>query len=256
MADEGESSGRPPDEGDADRGVFARLADLGGVTQASVPGFYAWAVTVAPVAWAKESGLVSRGAAVLAALSLVAAIVLERRAPDAESPDARRARLVSVWGLVGASAVTWLSAPASVHFGRIDAARGISGMLGWGLFAYASAAPAYRRSTARPIFEGDELRPRATSPRFDWIYLALASLAAVALQLIGWFERSEERALLVRLVTLAASVAIVTQSAEVALARHRRERAASAASRRPAVFTALGAVAVVTVIGVVLMLVR
>ena len=254
--DESPTSLRPDEGPEPSPGIFARLADLGGVTQASVPGLYAWAVTVAPVALAKESGFLARGAAGLGIVALLVAILLERRAPDAESRDARVARLVSVWGLVAASAIVWLAAPASVQLGRMDAARGISGMLGWGLFADASAAPAYRRSPARPLFEGDELRPRAESPRGDWIYLALASVAAVALQIIGWLERSEERALLVRLVTLAASVAIVSHAADVALARHKRARAAASASRRASVFTALGAVAVVLVVGAVIVLLR
>src|SRR5580692_5377049 len=46
-------------------GVLARFLGLGATAQATVPGVYAWAVTVAPAAFVRGAPNVSRGAAVL-----------------------------------------------------------------------------------------------------------------------------------------------------------------------------------------------
>lgn len=246
LSSDGEESAPP----DGDRNMFARLADMGSVAQASVPALYAWAVTVAPVAWARGGGSLARAASIAGVLALGVAIFLER------TDRARGARLLSVWGLVVTSAIVWMAAPSLASATRIDAARGISGMLGWGLFAYASAAPTYRRSAARPLFEGKELRARATSPTGDRFYLGGAAIVAIALQILGWYARAEERALLVRLVTLGASLGIVTSAVHVALARHKRGRAASPASRRRATIRALAAMAIVLLVGVVVALLR
>lgn len=240
----------PEDDDGEDHNLVARLADVGSVAQASVPGLYAWAVTVAPVAWARGAGPTAKAAAIAGVVALAVAIGFER------SDQARRARLVSVWGLVGASALVWLIAPALNGVTRIDAARGISGMLGWGLFAYASSAPTYRRSSARPRFEGRELAARAPSPRGDRYYLAAAALAAAALQVVGWTTAEGERALLVRLVTVGAGIALISQAAQLALARHKRPRAVPTKARRRAVVTALAAVSGVAVLGIVLALLR
>jgi hypothetical protein len=236
-------------DGERDRGFFARIADMGSVAQASVPGFYAWAVTVAPVAWARGGSALARLVALAGVVALLIAIFFER------THRPRAARLVSVWGLVVASAVVWMLAPAATA-SRIDAARGISGMLGWGLFAYTSAAPTYRRATVRPVFEGSELRARAASPAGDRHYLVAAAIAAIGLQSASWYAHVDERALFVRLVTLGASIAIVSSTASIALARHKRGRAVAASLRRAAVIRALAAVAVAMLVGIGLMLLR
>lgn len=248
-ADTKELTGTEPAVDADDRNVVARLADMGSVAQASVPALYAWAVTVAPVAWARGGGGFARAASIAGVLALGVAVFFER------TDRPRAARLVSVWGLVLTSAIVWMAAPALASANRIDMARGISGMLGWGLFAYASAAPTYRRSAARPLFEG-ELRARAASPKGDRYYLLAAALAAIGLQFLGWYARTDDRALLVRLVTLGASIGIVSSAVHVALARHKRGRAASPKARRVATIRALGAIAVVTLVGIVLTLLR
>jgi hypothetical protein len=238
-----------PDE----KSFFARLADVGSVAQASVPGVYAWAVTVAPVAWSRAGGLGSRAAAIAALASLGAGVVLEGVGRT------RTARLVSVWGLTLLSAVAWAIAQSGPSAGRIDAARGISGMLAWGLFAYASAAPTFRRSPASPEFEEGEnaqLQARGRSPRGDRYYLIGAAVAATLLQFVGWVPASPERALLVRLVTVAAGVALVSSAAQVTLARHKRGQPVSSRSRRRMVILSLGAVGVVVLAGAIVVLVR
>lgn len=233
------------------RGLFTRLADVGSVAQATVPGLYAWAVTVAPVAWSRGNGVASRTIAVWGVLALLGAVAVEGMGRH------RIARLLSVWGLTVSSALVWAIGSSSVAATRLDSARGISGMLGWGLFAYASAAPTFRRSPAPPIFdEGSELRARGSSPRGDRYYLIAAAIAAVALQFIGWGPTTAERSLLVRLVTVGAGIAIITSTSHVTLARHKRGRPASTSARTRAVLFGLGAVGLTAMVGIVLALLR
>src|SRR5271168_2107811 len=89
---------------------LGRVTDLGAAAQACIPGLYAWAVTVAPVAWSRGAPFLAKGTALLGLLSLAAAVVLEHRRPD----DAPRARAVAVWGLSASSAVTWLLEPSAL----------------------------------------------------------------------------------------------------------------------------------------------
>jgi hypothetical protein len=94
-------------------------------------------------------------------------------------------------------------------------------MLGWGLYAFASAAPALPR--ARTTIEAEPgLVPRQTVVRGDAAYLLVGALAAAALQLVGWNVSTPERAVLVRVVTLIAGLGLVGASATLAIARHGR----------------------------------
>jgi hypothetical protein len=198
------------------RGLFERLGDVGTAAQATIPGFYAWAVTVAPVAWSRGAPLFAKIIACLGLVSLVLAIVLERQLP-------RYARPVSVWGLVSTSALVWALAPAALLPTRIDAARGVAGMIGWGLFALASAAPALPRD-AEParIVDGAPLRPRTKIPRGDAWFIGAGTLMAIGLQTVGWDVAVPERALLVRLIALASGLAVIGAATQIALGRHAR----------------------------------
>ena len=64
------------------------------------------------------------------------------------------------------------------------------------------------------------LEARRSLARGDAAYLAVGTGFALALQFVGWRVASPERALLVRLVALAAGLAFVGASTELALARH------------------------------------
>jgi hypothetical protein len=202
-------------------GVFERLSVMGAAAQASVPGLYAWGVTVAPAAWARGASAVAKVAAVVALLALAAGVFGERRWGG-------RARFAALWGFVLASALTWSAAPAALGPLRIDAPRGIAGMIGWALFALASAAPSLegRREGAR-IVEEPALSPRKGLARGDAAYVAGGALLAAALQVVGWRVASAERALLVRFVALAAGLAVLGASTEVALARHAARQTSS-----------------------------
>jgi hypothetical protein len=188
---------------------------MGAAAQASVPGLYAWGVTVAPVAWSRGASAVAKVAAVLALVVLAAGVAAERRWEY-------RARVATLWGFVLACALAWSAAPAALGPLRIDAPRGLAGMLGWALFALASAAPALqaRRADARVVLDEPELSPRRGLRRGDAAYVASGAVVAVLLQLFGWRVTTPERALLVRLVALAAGLGLIGAAVDVALARH------------------------------------
>lgn len=196
--------------------LLARISMLGPAAQASVPGLYAWALTVAPAAWSRGATWQPKATALLGLLSLLGSVAVERRWAAA--------RYVGVWGLVLSGSLTWMLAPAALSPLHFDVARGVAGMLGWALFAFASAAPALRRSAYPDARLGDEgpLRPRTELKRGDGLYILGGALVALALQTVGWRVNVPERALLVRVVSLAAGLAIVAAVTSVALARHGR----------------------------------
>ncbi len=209
--------------------ALERVVDLGGAAQACIPGLYAWGVTVAPVAWAHGASALAKVTALLGLASLGAALVIEHRRPE----YAPRARAVAVWGLAIPSALTWAVEPAAMSLLKIEAARGFAGMLGWGLFAFACAAPPVRRDAGSEsrIVEGPPLRPRTRLARGDVWIVSVGAVIAGLLQLVGWRSGPAERAVLVRLVAIACGLTILGAATGVALARHvkrvpagRRER--------------------------------
>lgn len=199
---------------------LGRVADLGSAAQACIPGLYAWAVTVAPAAWNRGAPVFAKVFAVLGLVALGAALVLEHRRPD----GAARARAVAVWGLSLTSAFTWLLVPSAMSTLRIDVTRGVAGMLGWAMFAFACAAPPVRSSEANEarVVEGPPLRPRTRLARGDLAILSLGAFLACALQVVGWRSGPAERGVLVRLVALACGLAVLGAATSVALARHVR----------------------------------
>ncbi len=217
-----EAKPQPADDAETVRtpSALGRLIDLGGAAQACIPGLYAWAVTVAPVAWAHGASAFAKVTASAGLVSLAAALFLEHRRPE----DAPRARAVAVWGFSLSSAMTWLVEPSAMSLLKIDAARGFAGMLGWGLFAFACAAPPVRRDEANEarVVEGPPLRPRTRLARGDVAIISLGAAIACVLQVVGWRSGPAERAILVRLVALACGLAILGAATDVALARHVR----------------------------------
>jgi hypothetical protein len=228
--------------------LLGRLADLGSAAQASIPGAYAWAVTVAPVAWSRGAPLAAKVFAASGVCALAAALVLEHRRPL----DAPRARAVAVWGLSLSSAFTWLLVPAALSTLKLDVGRGFAGMLGWALFAFACAAPPVRRDPAADarVVEGPPLRPRTKLARGDLAIMSLGAVMAIALQLVGWRSGPPERAILVRLVGLACGIAVIGASTSVALARHARRARPSHRERLRRAFPWLALLAVLLLMGV------
>jgi hypothetical protein len=212
-------------------GALARVTGLGATAQATVPGLYAWAVTVAPPAFARAAPEVSKVSAVLGALLLVLAPALEAKRPTA-------ARLVSIWGLVVTSLVVWVLAPAAwTTPAHLDPVRSIAGMLGWALFAVASVVPAVPRGTKEggaPSGHRAPSRPlnrRGDSGRIDAAIVIFGIGLAALLQVVGWRAEEPERAILTRLVGLSAGLMIVGASGSVVVFRHTAHRPLPARQR-------------------------
>jgi hypothetical protein len=189
---------------------------MGSAAQATVPGAYAWAATVAPVAWSRGGGTVAKVASVVALAALGSGWAGERKWGE-------RARFASLWGFVLACAVTWSAAPTLLSTLRVGVPRGLAGMLGWGLFALALAAPSLDEGR-RPatVIEAEPLAMRRRLAPGDSAYVFGAAAIAFSMQLIGWRIPVAERALLVRFVSLAAGLAVIDAGTAVALARHSR----------------------------------
>jgi hypothetical protein len=209
-------------------GLLARFGGLGATAQAMVPCVYAWAVSVAPAAFVRGAPTASKGAAVLGVLLVGLAPLLEARAPSV-------ARIVSIWGLVTTSLVVWVLAPGAwTKPASPDPLRGVLGMLGWGLFALATASPALprpRSAGGAGLSLSRHLKPRADSGNVDAVILAAGLLLAALPQAVGWRADVPERAVLVRLAGLSASVLIVGAASSLVVLRHTPHRTLSAGRR-------------------------
>lgn len=213
---------------------LAVLADIGAAGQAVVPGAYAWAVTVAPAAWSRAADAGVKAAAILAIASLLSTL-LKTKGP------------IATWVFVLASTVVWVAVPSAMSPAHLHPARGIAGMLGWGVFAFATAAPALGPSKRGPATEGG-LEPRVPLPRGDAVYLGIGFALAAALQFVGWSILIPERAVFVRLLTVASGIAIVGVATVLATSRHH-----SSSAPRPTLGRALRK-SIVLVISVALLL--
>jgi hypothetical protein len=228
--------------------VLTRLSELGASAQAAIPGLYAWSITVAPAAWSRGAPLVAKVAAIAGVIALTTAPLVEGagfRAPQGSqaaadpgagptAPADKRlgalrawtgptwARVWSVWGFVLSSAIVWTLAPSALSSARLDGVRGALGVVGWALFAFASAGPSLRADpeTAGRIIAGSALKPRSELPRGDGAYVAAGVVLALAMQAVGWGVAAPERAVLVRLVTVVCGVAVLGATTSIALARH------------------------------------
>lgn len=256
--------------------MLSRLADLGASAQAAIPGLYAWAITVAPAAWSRGAPLVAKAAAIVGVLALVTAPVVEgrglrarARAPSADARSSRPAspgpwsastwaRAWSIWGFVLSSAIVWALSPAALSSARLDGVRGALGLVGWGLFAFASAGPALRADAevSARIVAGSPLKPRSELPRGDGVYVALGVVLALAMQLVGWNVAVPERAVLVRLVTVASGIAVLGGMTRIALVRHTPRIAAPPRLRMRRALPWLALLAVGALAGAVLSVVR
>jgi hypothetical protein len=187
--------------------------------------------------------MMAKVAAGVGLLVLVTAPVLEgtassggRAAPTTKSEKASRVRLGldrfrsgpaaarawSVWGFALSSLLVWVLLPPAILSARLDGLRGALGMIGWALFAFASAGPVLRSDAARAsrVVANTALKPRNELRRGDGIYVALGVVLALSMQSVGWGIAVPERAVLVRLVTVVCGMGLLGATASVALARH------------------------------------
>lgn len=223
--------------------VLVRLSELGASAQAAIPGLYAWAITVAPAAWARDASPFAKAAALTGVIALATAPLVELggivgQAASSGRPSSDRpsrfatfvrsftgpkwARIWSVWGFVLSSAIVWALVPTALSSARLDSARGVLGIVGWALFAFASAGPALRSNADAEsrIVAGTALKPRSELPGGDGAYVVGGVVIALGMQLIGWGIGVPERAVLVRLVTVVCGIAVLSALTNLALARH------------------------------------
>jgi hypothetical protein len=266
------------------RRVLERVASIGASAQAAIPGLYAWAITVAPAAWSRGAPLFAKVAAIVGALALVTAPLVEGAGPAASSdtngsgrePDrtVRKkwapfeavrswtgptwARAWSVWGFVLSSAIVWALTPSALSSARLDGVRGALGMVGWALFAFASAGPALRSdpNLAGRIVASTSLKPRSELPRGDGLYVAIGVALALSMQAVGWGIPVPERAVLVRLVTVVCGIAVLGGTTSIALARHSTRVPASGRMRLRRALPWLVMLALFAVSGVVVGMAR
>jgi len=219
------------------RGVLDRAIDLGPAAQSIVAGVYAWAVTVAPVGYGRHAGRQNWPATLFATLAfgaLLRGAIVEMIAPN-EEPAVHRARLarsrtLTLFSFSAMSLVTWILDDGALSPVHLGAARGVAGMLGWGLFAYACSAPVVEpvASPARVEAGG---RARGRVRKGDAAFVLGGVLLAASLQLIGWGVLSPERAILVRVVTLGAAVLLLGGVGAFVSTRHGADAARSTRAR-------------------------
>ncbi len=205
------------------------FVDIGAMGQAAITGAYAWSVSVAPTAWGRGATMPAKISAIIAVVALASGVILERFSPP--QTGSARVRPMILWTFVLGSALVWLLTPEALTPTRMNAARGVASVLGWALFAHACAAPAVARAPDARTEPG--LVGRAQISKQGGVSIVIATVGALALQGIGWNIAVPERAVLVRVVTLACGVAILSGAAAVASERHRVRRGRTA---RPPVF--------------------
>jgi len=202
-------------EREREKTLVSRISELGASAQASIPGLYAWGVTVASCAWARGVPWQTRVLAFTGPLVLLASVWVDKERPNV-------ARQLSVWGLVASSLLVWALVPSAAGPSHFDTTRGVLGMLGWAVFAFASAAPAFQRTESEEsrVVERGRLEPRQRGSRKDLPLLSVGIVLTVLLQCIGWGVEPRERALFVRLYTIVAGMAVLGAFASVALVKH------------------------------------
>lgn len=222
---------------------FGQLSALGSGTQALLPGIYAWALTIAPVGFAHGGSIIGKVAASAGFVALFGAAEATRRGK-------RIGQIVSVWGLALSAMATWASGISDFGVIRAEPLRMFAGLFGWTLFGFASAAPAVNRTVqdrATPLTSRDPELARARRRLDGWI-LGGAALLAATLQCVGWDAPTLERAVLVRLTTVCASIAVIGAAADIVVVRHvkaREEKRSLTQAVLPLVFMALFVIAAV-----------
>jgi hypothetical protein len=162
---------------------------------------------VASIGWTSAAPIAAVFGTAIGIVVLIAAPVVERWAPGL-------ARVGLGWGLVASALVTWALAPEAAVNG-FDAARGISGMVGWALFAFAVASPAQSANVHANVATVNAL-PRVPRRRGDMVALFIGLALAVALQIPGWRVEPRDRALLLRLVAVAGGLGLVSTAGAIA----------------------------------------
>ncbi len=201
-----------------------KVLELGPTSQPIVAGVYAWAVTVAPIGFGRHEVHRNWPATVFAVLALLALVrgatseVLLRQR-GAELVQLEQSRTLTLFSFAAMSLITWILDPDALSPVHLSAARGVAGMLGWALFAYACAAPVVEPVPEPARIEAG-VRARGRVERYDAIFVGVACVLALGLQLVGWNVQSPERAILVRVTTLGAGILLLGGIGNFVVARH------------------------------------
>ena len=201
-----------------------KVLELGPTSQPIVAGVYAWAVTVAPIGFGHHEVHRNWPATVFAMLAFVALVrgvvsesLLRRR--SAPPTELEQSRTLTLFSFAAMSVITWILDTDALSPVHLSAARGVAGMLGWALFAYASSAPVVE-PVAEPARIEVGVRARGRVERGDALFVGVVCALALGLQLIGWNVQSPERAILVRVTTLGAGILLLGGIGNFVAARH------------------------------------
>ncbi|MFO0666656.1 MAG: hypothetical protein U0174_22085 [Polyangiaceae bacterium] len=179
------------------------------IVQASVPALYAWAITVAPVAFGKGGTTLSQFFALLAITSVLLGLM-------AASTGGREkyALPAVVWGMTLFSSGSFLVASPRA-LSTFDTARGTAGVLGWLLFALASAAPALRRTPDSALAVKPLKGTRGEAKSTFGFLLGVAFALSIVLQGYGWTQETAERAVLLRVASIVLSLLLIGLSTKL-----------------------------------------
>lgn len=205
-----------------------KVLELGPTAQPVVAGLYAWAVTVAPVGYGRHgpAGTQNWPATIFATLAFAALVrgaIADVRLQRPDVGARERSRTATLLSFSAASLVTWICNDEALSPLHLSAARGVAGMVGWALLAYACAAPVVELPPEPARVEAGA-QARGRIEKGDAIFVAAAVAVALALQVFGWSVEVPERAMLVRATTLGAGVLVLGAVGAFVATRHRARR--------------------------------
>lgn len=174
------------------------------VVQASVPALYAWAITVAQAAFGKGGTTLGQFFALLAVTFVAVAVALE----FARTTATRFALPLLIWGMTLASGASFLVATPRA-LSAFDTTHSVAGVVGWLLFALASAAPALRRTPESALAVKSLANQKGGARSAFGFLLATTLVFCVILQSYGWNQEIAERSVLLRVASIVLSLVLL-----------------------------------------------
>lgn len=185
---------------------------------ASVPGLYAWGVTVVPVVWGRPH------VPVLANLGAILGPVILGFGAGFDRRLGGGLRSACLGAFTLACALSWASAAAPGDV-LLDTTHAVAGVLAWGVFALSWAAPPLEVLRDGPRVVRRVLPGGAdTFPSGAFVNAAFGIAAALGLQFVALETKTPERSLLIRLGLVAGALAAAGAGAKIAVARLGRRK--------------------------------
>jgi hypothetical protein len=206
----------------------------------------AWALTLAPVAFARAASWTGTTIAVLALGAGAGGPIVARTRP-------RAGRHLGITLFAALATLAWLLDGRTIHPLHLDPIRGFLGALAWGVFALSWSER--WGAEAEPVPADPEaplLLPRAALPALATTITGLGVLAALVFLALAFWVRDPDRALVAQATALACAVAVVTASGIVATVRG-KHRAPSGRRLSPPVIRALLLLVVTAIAGAVVL---